>query len=424
MRSGWRPTLTMGQSRAAMKIPARSRFPVLNQVCKLIPGHLVPKLAREHGVDAKARSFGPFSHVVSLIYAQLTHAVGLNDVCDGLRHHAGKLATIRGAVAPARNTLSHANKVRNADMMEDLFWRMLEHLQNQGGHFGLRYKGLPRRFKRAIHAVDSTTIALVANCMSWAKHRRRKAAAKCHLRLDLGTFLPAFAIIEEASHHDATRAHRLCAGLQAGEIAVFDKAYVDFTHLYDLDQREVFWVTRAKENLRYHVCRKLSGKPSGKVLRDDIITLKTPASRGAYPARLRRVAMLVEVDGREIEMVFLTNNLGWAPSSVGDLYQARWGIEVFFKQIKQTLKVCDFLGHSKQAIRWQLWSALLLYVLLRYLSQVGDWAHSFTRLFAMVRGVVWDRIDLFLLLRCYGTAGGRWRMRAAPETAYLPGFSP
>ena len=407
-----------------MKMPAKNRFPVLAQVCKLIPGHLVPKLARDYGVDKKARSFSPWSHVVTLLYAQLTHAVGLNDVCDGLRHHAAKLATIRGATAPARNTLSHANKVRESDMMESLFWEVLKHLQSTCPGFGMKYKGLPRRFKKSIHAIDSSTIALVANCMSWAKHRRRKAAAKCHLRLDLGTFLPAFAIIEEASHHDDTRARELCAGLQEGEIALFDKAYINFSHLWGLEQRGVSWVTRAKGNMAFRVCRKLLRKPSSKVLRDDIISLKGAKSKADHPGNLRRVVMLVEVDGKEVEMVFLTNNLEWAASSVGELYQARWGIEVFFKQIKQTLKVCDFLGHSKQAIRWQLWSALLLYVLLRFLSQTSGWPHSFTRLLAMVRGVVWDRICLTGLLNIYGTAGSGWRMRGAPETAYLPGFSP
>ena len=407
-----------------MKKPARSKLSVLGQVCKLIPGHLVAKLARKHGVDKKARAFSPWSQVVALLYAQLTHAIGLNDVCDGLRHHAGKLAAIRGAMAPARNTLSHANRVRQSDMMEELFWKMLGHLQSARPGFGLRYNGLPRRFRRAIHAIDSSTIALVANCMSWAKHRRRKAAAKCHLRLDLNTFLPAFAVIEEASHHDDTRARELCAGLQEGEIALFDKAYVNFFHLWDLGRRGIFWVTRAKDNMSFHVCKKLLRKPKGRVLCDDIITLKTPKSREVHPGKLRRVVMLVELDGKDVEMVFITNNLEWAASSVGELYKARWGIEVFFKQIKQTLKVCDFLGHSKEAIRWQLWSALLLYVLLRFLSQVGGWAHSFTRLFAMVRGVVWDRIDLFGLLGFYGTAGGRWRMRAVPEAAYLPGLSP
>ena len=404
--------------------PAKARVPVLAQISKLIPIHLVPKLARKHGIDKQARTFSPWSHVVTLLHAQLTHAFGLNDVCDALRNHYRCLGSIRGATPPARNTLSHANKTRSSDFMEELFWKTLSHLEGQLPGFGLSYKGIPRRFKAAIHAVDSSTISLIANCMDWAKHRRRKAAAKLHLRLDLQTFLPGCAIIEEASHHDDTRAPALCASLQAGEIALFDKAYVNFLHLCGLDDRGVFWVTRAKSNMAYRVSKKLLRKPLGKILRDDLITLKTAKSRKQYPQKLRRVEMLVTVEGKEVVMEFITNNMDWAASSVGELYQARWGIEVFFKQIKQTLKVCDFLGHSKQAIRWQLWSALLVYVLLRFQSQMSEWGHSFVRLFAMIRGVIWEGIDLAALLKSYGTAGGKFRYRASAEGAYLPGLAP
>ena len=405
--------------------PAKARLPVFAQLCKLIPPHLVPKLAREHGIDKQARTFTPWSHVVSLLFAQLTHAIGLNDVCDTLRIHARWLGSLRGAVAPTRNTLSHANKTRDSDMMEALFWKVLHHLEGlTPGGFGIRYKGLPRRFRKAVHAVDSSTISLVANCMNWAKHRRRKAAAKLHLRLNLQSFLPGFAIVEEASHHDDTRAVALCAGLQDGEIALFDKAYVNFAHLAALTQRGVWWVTRAKDNMAFIVRKKLLRKATGRILRDDLVLLKTPKSRAQHPGLIRRVEMIVTVDGKDVVMVFITNNTEWAASSVGELYQARWGIEVFFKQIKQTLQLCDFLGHSKHAMRWQLWAALLLYVLMRFLGRVVDWSHSFSRLLAIVRGVVWSRIGLLELLRCYGTAGGGWRMRVACETSYLPGFSP
>ena len=409
-----------------MKKPAESKVAVLAQVCKLIPVGLVPKLARKYGIDKQARSFSPWSHVVSLLYAQLTHAFGLNDVCDALRIHGRKLAAVRGATPPARNTLSHANKTRDSDFMEELFWKTLRHLEGQLPGFGLQYKGVPRRFKSAIHAVDSSTIALIANCMSWAKHRRRKAAAKLHLRLDLQSFLPGYAIIEEASHHDDTRAPALCANLKDGEIALFDKAYINFRHLFNLHQRGVFWVTRAKDNMSYRVRKKLQHKrkPGSKIIRDDLVILTTAKSKEQYPEKLRRVEMLVEIDGKEVVMVFITNNTKWAATSVGALYQARWGIEVFFKQIKQTLKVCDFLGHSKHAIRWQLWSALLVYILLRYQSQLVGWSHSFIRLFAMVRGVTWSLLDLNLLLKSYGTASGSYRYRARPETLYLPGFTP
>lgn len=405
--------------------PAKAKLPVLTQLCKLIPPHLVSNLARKHHIDKQARTFSAWSHVVSLLFAQLTHSIGLNDVCDTLRIHARWLGSLRGAVAPARNTLSHANKTRESNMMEELFWKTLGHLEGlMPGGFGIRYKGVPRRFKRAIHAVDSSTITLVANCMPWAKHRRRKAAAKLHLRLNLQSFLPGYAVIEEASHHDDTRAPELCAHLQEGEIALFDKAYINFTHLYSLTLRGIFWVTRAKDNMAYTVRKKLLRRPKGNILRDDLIMLKTPKSKCQYPELLRRVEMIVVVDGKEVEMVFITNNTEWAASTVGELYQARWGIEVFFKQIKQTLHICDFLGHSKHAIRWQLWAALLLYILLRFLGQSVGWARSFARLFAIIRGVVWDCIDLMELLRFYGTARGRHRMRAACESTYLPGFAP
>ena len=179
--------------------PPKHYSSTLHQLCKLIRWHLTEKLARSYGVDEKARTFTPWSHVVSLLFAQLTHAIGLNDVCDTLRHHASKLRAIRGAVAPSRNGLSHANRKRNSDIMQALFWKVLGHLQELSPGFwpaGGATGRLPRRFKRGNHAIDSSTIALVANCMDWAKHRHRKAAAKMHLRLNLQSFLPGFAVIE------------------------------------------------------------------------------------------------------------------------------------------------------------------------------------------------------------------------------------
>jgi hypothetical protein len=159
--------------------------------------------------------------------------------------------------------------------------------------------------------------------MNWAKHRRRKAAAKLHLRLNLQTFLPGFAVIEEACHQDNTPMAALRAGLQEDEFVVFDKAYVHFKHLFSLTQRDVFWVTRAKDNMKYHVCKKR--KVCGSIVRDDEITLKASKSKKQHPQRLRRIVALVEVNGKKVEMVFITNNLSWAAGSVCDLYKSRLG---------------------------------------------------------------------------------------------------
>src|SRR5713226_9526301 len=405
-------------------VPAPAKLNLLRQICNFIPDFLVPKLARETGVEDKVRTFSAWSHVVSLLYAQLTHSIGLNDVCDALGLHSGPLSSLRGATPPSRNNLSHSGKVRPAAMAEKLFWAVFEHL----GHLSPRFVSgkagtrFARKFKRTINLVDSTTIPLIASCMDWARHRRRKAAAKCHLRLDLQSFLPRFAIVDTARHNDAKRARELCAGIKAGEIVIFDKAYVDFAHLADLCMRLVFWVTRAKDNLSYKVVRRYQKGAVGKILRDDLIRLKTPASRQEYPEIMRRIVALVEVDGREVEMVFLSNNLEWSAESIVELYRCRWEIEVFFKQIKQTLQLADFLGTSANALRWQVWTALLVYLLLRYLAFLSNWAHSFSRLFAVVRTCLWRKWDLLKLLARYGTATGSFRYLGRPEQAFFPGF--
>jgi len=403
---------------------SKRKVTVLKQICKLIPGHLVEKLARRHGVNKQSRTYSPWAHIVSLFYTQLSHALSLNDVCDALNNHRSALLDIRGATAPKRNTFSHANRIRNADMAEELFWKVLGHLQAMSPGFGMgrKYKGVPRRFKRVVNAIDSSTIKLFANCMDWAKHRRRKAAAKMHLCLNLQTFLPSFAVVDAAKTHDTGHAREVCAGIKAGEIVVFDKAYIDFSHLFDLDNRGVFWVVRAKENMQYNVIEKLQLPKNTNILKDEIIELVTLTSKIDYPKTLRRVEAIVEIDGKDKVMNFITNNIEWAASSVCDLYKSRWGIETFFKEIKQTLQLCDFLGYSSNAVHWQIWIALLAYILIRFLAHVSNWKHSFTRLFTTVRALLWNRFSLKSLINSYGTAHCLPRTRAAPEQAYFPGM--
>ena len=406
--------------------PSKHSLTVLAQLFKLIPRNLIPKLAKKYGVSKKCCSFSPASHVLALMHAQLSHSISLNDVCDCLRNHRGALCSMREAVAPSRNALSNANRVRNADMAEALFWDVLSDLKRISPGFALggrNYCGVPRRFKRVINVVDSSTIRLVANCLDWAKHRRRKAAAKMHLRLDLHSFLPSFVLVKSASTNDLAQSYEVCAGVRAGEIVVFDKAYVGYKHLYSLSQRGVFWVTRAKENTSYEVVGQHS-EPKGQIIRDIYIRLTDPKTSRKYPGTLRLVEAIVEVDGKPRLMVFLTNNMAWAPSSICDLYKSRWGIEVFFKEIKQTLQIADFVGYNENAVRWQIWTALLVYILLRFVAFQGRWKHTFTRLFTVLRGVLWSRVDMFSVLDCCGTATDAPRMRAAPEQCYLPGFSP
>ena len=359
-----------------------------------------------------------------MIYAQISQARSLNEVCDGLGLYRTSLGAMRGALAPARNTLSHANRKRDSRFAEDLFWEVLNDLQRRVPAFGQSPRqGLGWRFRRAIHVVDATVIVLLCSCLDWAGYRRQKAAAKIHLRMDWRSMLPQCVLIDPAREPEVIRARELCAGLRRGEIALFDKGYTDFGHFADLNARGVFFVTRAKEDLHYRVKkRRKRPEPTSdvEVLEDAEVLLTSKSTRKLYGPRLRRVHARVVLDGKSRELVFLTNNFQWSAHSVADLYRCRWQIEVFFKQLKQTLQVTEFLGQSKNAVTWQIWMALLTYVLVRFQAHLSRWTHSFTRLFALIRAGLWRHLHICQLL---ATLNGTARTRANdPPCSWLPGL--
>ena len=402
----------------------KSPYTVLHQICNLIPPLLVPNLARQHGVDKKSRTFSPWSHVVGLMFAHLSHAFGLNDVCDALGEHAGKVWRIREATPPRRNTFSHANAHRDGAMAEALYWKMRAVCSGLSEKFvlGGRREGFLRRLKKPIFAMDSTTIALVANCMPWAKHRRKKAAVKCHLSLNLQNHLPQAVCVEKARPHDSRFARILCNPLQDGSIVVADKAYVDFRHFRELTEHGIVWVVRARRDTAFRTVRSLHTTDNPRILADELVVLARPQTAEKHPEPMRRIRAIVEIDGKDRKMEFLTNQMDWSAWTVAELYRSRWDVEVFFKELKQTLQLADFLGNSEHAIKWQIWCGLLVHLLLRFLHYMSQWSHSFFRLFALLRACLWDEKDLHELLRLYGTASSPPRWRARPEQAYFPGF--
>ena len=381
---------------------------------------MIPVLTREYGIDA--RTFTGTSHVFSLIYGHAAHALSLNDICDALSVHGAEFLRVRDAVPPKRNTFSNANRTRDPAMAEALYWKMLTHLQGicpgfteYGKHAGFIF-----RLKRDIFAMDSTTLQLTLASIDWARHRRRKAAAKCHMRLNIGTFLPAFAVVEDAAHHDSVRAGALCAAMAAGDVLLADRAYVDLPFLADLDARGVFFVLRPKRNMLFETVKKLPCK--GNTLRDELVRPAGVKTSKAYPGLLRMVTALVEVDGVEREMTFVTNNTVWSARTIAELYRARWAIELFFKELKQTLQLQDFVGTNEKAVKWQVWTGLLTHLLLRFLRHISRWGRSFSRCAGIVRSALWVKTDLGELLRCYGTADGPHRPVLSAKMPYLPGF--
>ena len=418
------------------------RLTVLGQFCKLIPKYCLANVCAElnkEGIKIAARAFSVWSHIVSMIYCHMAHCISLNDICDGLQNFKGNLNNIRNATAPHRNTLSHANRTRDIALIKKLFWKTVEHYQQTYPKFfsqgGRSYFRLPRRFKRAIRAIDSTTIELIAKCMDWAKHRKHKAAAKVHVALDLISFIPIRVVTDSANHHDGSYMSELCGNMKSGDIAVMDRAYVDYKQLNTLTEQGVFWVTRSKSNMKIKVIRELNkGRKNTPqedkephypiILKDEEVELTGKTSHKRYPRSFRHVSAIVQdSNGKEITVSFLSNNMEWAASSICDLYRCRWGIETFFKEIKQTLQIRTFVGFSRNAIEWQIWSALLTYLLMRIMAFLSEWKRDFKHFFTLMKGALWAKRTVRVIVSRYGTADESPPEQHTQLTPDLPGIN-
>ena len=230
--------------------------------------------------------------------------------------------------------------------------------------------------KRDISAIDSTTLKLSLFCIDWARRRRRKAAAKTHMRLNVGTMLPSFAIVEDASHHDPKRAGALCGGLRDGDVPLAGRACLDLAFPNGLQRRGVSFVLREKENMVFDVVeRRRHEDPS--IISDETMRMSRVNSGEKHPGLPRRVTAVVEVDGRETIMSFITDNFVWSPRTIAERCKARWAIELFFKELKQTLQLNGFVGCNVNAVKWQVWTGLLAHLLIRFQKHISKWSRAF-----------------------------------------------
>lgn len=396
-------------------------YHTLRQIVQQIPRWLIEKTANAHGVDA--RKFSATSHFVMLILGHLSRASCLTEICDDADLNRRKLSLVRNATPGKRNTFSHANRTRPAEVAEEVYWETARHLGEVSPDFipPKRVRGFLSRFKgRGIFAIDSTVIKLALSCIASYPYRSKKAAAKMHARLPIGSFIPSVVRIEAGKPHDSTMADELTKDMKAGDILLADRAYVDFQFLHNLAARYVFWVLRQKANMLYEVVERK--EVSGNIISDEIVRLTAANTAGKYPQTFRRVQAIVEVNGEKRVMTFLTNNTKWAASTVCELYRARWEIEVFFKELKQTLQLADFIGTNENAVKWQIWTGLLTHLLLHYLKFLSGWNKAFSRLVGIVRSAVWMGLDIVETLRLYGMASPPHRPRPHCIQQYLAGF--
>ena len=338
---------------------------------------------RRHRAEHAAKGFDCWTQFVAMLFCQLGRVHSLREICGGLASVEGKLQHLGVGRAPVRSTLSYANAHRPAALFEDIFYGLLGRCQALVG---------PRKFcfKNKLYSLDATVIDLCLSVFDWAKFRRAKGAIKLHLLLDHDGYLPTYCLMTEGRVHEINVARTL--ELPAGAVLVIDRGYVDYLWLDQLDAKGVFFVTRLKDNAVFSVEAKLS-LPKGRILADEVI-LVPGSGKSLTPARvLRRVVVWDEVNEREI--LLLTNNFKLAAATIAALYKERWQIELFFKAIKQNLKIKTFVGTSANAVRIQIWTALIAILLLKYLQMRSRLKWSLSNLVALLRLNLFVHRDLW-----------------------------
>jgi hypothetical protein len=355
-------------------------------------------LVTQHKAEHAAKGFACWTQFVAMLFCQLAHADSLREICNGLACAEGKLTHLGIADAPNKSTLSYANQRRPAALFENLFYTALNRFRQQEG---LGARKAKFRFKNKLLSLDSTTISLCLDLFPWAEFRRAKGGVKAHVLLDHDDYLPSYVLITEAKRSDVRVAQSL--DLNPGSIVAMDRGYNDYQLFGKWTGCGVFFVTRLKDNAAYQVLASTAPDLLPRNIRADEIIVFTGAQAFAdCPHALRRVVVWDEANQREI--VLLTNLLEFGATTIAKIYKDRWEIELFFKALKQNLKVKTFVGTSRNALLIQIWTALIAILLLKWMHHLSKANWSFSNLASMLRMNLFTYRDLRRWLdRPYGT---------------------
>ena len=351
---------------------------LLSQLLQEIARIEFERLVKRHGAERRAKGYSCWNQLVSMLFCHLAKADSLREICNGLACCLGKLVHLGVDRMPNKSTLSYANAHRSADLYEDLLWTTLDHFRRQGHFAGSRHRF---RFKNKLFSLDSTTISLCLSLFPWAKFRRVKGGVKLHVLLDHDDYMPAFADITSAKVNDQIVLKTL--RLNPGSIVAADAAYNDFAMYSAWTEQGIHFVTRMRRNTVYEVLEKRRVPQKRNILSDEVILLTGRRAPGRCPYPLRRIV----VDDRENNrpIVLLTNHLEFGATTISAIYKDRWQLEIFFKALKQNLKIKTFIGTTENALRIQIWTALLALLLLKWLHYLSRAAWSFSNLVSLLR---------------------------------------
>jgi len=345
-------------------------------------------MVRETRSERHARGFTSWSQFVSMLFCQLGRAFSLREISGGLRSCEGKLKHL-GISAPSHSTLAYANEHRPWELYQLVFLKLLDRCRGQVDLGKRKF-----RFKNKLVSMDSSIIDLCLEIFDWAHFRRTKGAVKLHLLLDHDGYLPTFAIITEGRVSDIKMAWQF--KFDPGTIVVDDRGYNDYALFGHWTSQGVYFVTRMKSNARYEVIRKNQVPRKRHILKDEIIELRGPGADEKCPYQLRRIEFY-NAEKNEI-LVFLTNNLKLGASTIAAIYKDRWEIEIFFKALKQNLKIKTFVGTSANAVKIQIWTALIAMLILRYLQLRSQFKWSLSNLVALLRMNLFTHRDMWAWL--------------------------
>ncbi len=360
---------------------------VFSQLLKLIPRHEFETLAKQHHTGRSFRTASRWSQFVSMAMGQLSGRISLRDIVENLSAQAHRLYHL-GSTKLSRSNLSRINEAKPYTLYEALFGKLLGRCQGV-------VPGHTFRFKNPLYSLDASTIDLCLSVFPWADFRTTKGAIKLHVGLNHAGYLPEFVTVTEGKSHDVTVGRTLT--FPKGSIVAIDKGYNDYTWYKQLTDNGIFFVTRLKVNARYRtLCRRPVLKSKG-LLCDQTIEFTGAQTAKKCPVSLRRIAYRDAQTGKRY--VFLTNNFKLSAKTIADIYKARWQIELFFKWIKQNLKIKSFVGTSKNAVMTQIWIALCVYLLLAFLKFQSGLKKSTQQILRLLQLNLFEKRDLMALLR-------------------------
>lgn len=371
---------------------------IFSQLLQLFPRWEFERLVRETQAERHARGFTSWGQFVAMLFCQLGRAHSLREICGGLATCEGKLSHL-GIQAPSRSSLAYANEHRPWQLYEHLFYRLLARCRAA--------VPLPRkfRFKQKLVRLDSTVIDLCLSAFDWATFRRTKGAIKLHLVLDHDGYLPCFAVVTEGKMSDVKVAQRLT--FTPGTLVVDDRGYNDYRLFARWTAEGVSFVTRMKDNAVYAVVEDHPVPQHRQVLKDQTICFTGTGAATKCPVLLRRIEVW-NPEKAEV-LVFLANHFQLGATTIANIYKDRWQIELFFKALKQNLKIKTFVGTSPNAVKIQVWTALIAMLILRYLQLKARFAWSLSNLVALLRMNLFTHRDLWMWLHApFETPPAAW----------------